>query len=460
MTTTVETDAPRRRRGIRAAYQRFARRLGNVMPKGLYARSLIIIITPVVVIQTVVAFVFMEEHWQTVTARLSSAVVSDISAIIDILETYPQDADFEQLTRIAEDRLNLRIAVQDPRPLPPAGPKPFFSQLDRNFSREITKQIGRPFWIDTVGRSNLVEIRIQLENHVLRVFARRSQTYASNSFTFLTWMVGISVVLLTIAIIFLRNQIRPILRLAGAVDEFGKGRPVPDFPPRGAREVRAATVAFHEMRDRVDRQIEQRTAMLAGVSHDLRTILTRFRLQLALVEDTVDVGDMVKDVDDMNRMLEGYLAFARGDAGEETLETDVDMLLREIGNDIRIAGHEVAVTFSGDPIVKLRPQGFKRCITNLVKNATRHGERVTVTGAHEDGLLTIKVDDDGPGVPPDEREAVFKPFYRGDAARNIDESGTGLGLAIARDVARSHGGDITLDTSPYGGLRVQVVIPA
>ncbi|MCP4382073.1 MAG: HAMP domain-containing protein [Hyphomicrobiales bacterium] len=459
MTTAVETGAPPRR-GVRAAYRRFARRLGSAMPKGLYARSLIIIITPVVVIQTVVAFVFMEQHWQTVTERLTAAVVADIAAIIDVLETYPQDADFDEITRIARKRLNLRIAVRPPGPLPVAGPKPFFSQLDRNFSKEITKQIGRPFWIDTVGRSNLVEIRIQLNDNVLRVFARRSQTYASNSFTFLSLMVGISVILLTIAIIFLRNQIRPILRLAAAVDDFGKGRTVPDFAPRGAREVRRATSAFHEMRERVDRQIEQRTAMLAGVSHDLRTILTRFRLQLALIEDRAEVGALVKDVDDMNRMLEGYLAFARGDAGEEAIPTDVDMLLREIGNETRVSGHEAKIAFSGDPIVKVRPQGFKRCLTNLVRNAARHGDRVTVTATHEDGQLVVYVDDDGPGVPPDERDTVFKPFYRGDIARNIDESGTGLGLAIARDLARSHGGDITLDLSPLGGLRATVVIPA
>lgn len=459
MTTTVETSIPARS-GIRAAYRRFARRLGNMMPKGLFARSLIIIIAPVVIIQTVVAFIFMEAHWQTVTERLSEAVVADIAAIIDVIETYPEESDFDAISKIARERLKLRVALLRPGPFPPAGAKPFFSQLDRDFSRQITKQIGKPFWIDTVGRSNLVEIRIRLDDHVLRVFAKRNETYASNSLSFLAWMVGISAILLTIAIIFLRNQIRPILRLAGAVDDFGKGRPVPNFPPRGAREVRAATVAFHEMRDRVDRQIEQRTAMLAGVSHDLRTILTRFRLQLALVEDSVDVADLVKDVDDMNRMLDGYLAFARGDAGEDTHETDVDMLLREISNEMRIAGHEVSVHFTGDPIVKVRPQGFKRCLTNLTKNAARHGRRITVSGSHENGLLTIKVDDDGPGIPAEERDTVFKPFYRGDNARNLDESGTGLGLAIARDIARSHGGDIALDVSPMDGLRVIVTIPA
>ena len=459
MTSTVEARVPAVRR-IREAYGRFARGLGDMMPKGLYARSLIIIITPVVLLQAVVAFVFMERHFQVVTARLTAAVVADIAAIIDVVETYPQDPDFKEIIRIARERMGLNIAILPPGELPPAGPKPFFDQLDRTFSREITRQIGKPFWIDTVGRSNLVEIRILLDEHVLRVFARRSQTYASNSLIFISWMVGTSVVLLAIAIIFLRNQIRPILQLASAVDAFGKGRSVPDFRPRGAREVRRATVAFHEMRTRVERQIEQRTAMLAGVSHDLRTILTRFRLQLALLGDSPDIEALKKDVDDMNRMLEGYLAFARGDAGEEAADTDIDVLLREIGRELKVSGHELRISFAGEPVVKVRPQAFKRCLVNLVKNACRHGETVTVAGVHEGGHLTITVDDDGPGVPVEEREAIFRPFYRLDAARNLDESGTGLGLSIARDVARSHGGDITLDTSPLGGLRVSVTIPA
>ena len=447
-------------RGVRSAWRRFARSIGDLMPKGLFARSLIIIIAPVVLLQALVAFVFMEEHWQQVTARLSAAVVSDIAAVVDLIERNPEEASVDEITRIARRRLGLNVALLPPGPLPPAAPKPFFDLLDRNFSRALTKEIGKPFWVDTVGRSNLIEIRIQLPDNTLRVFARRSQTYASNSLIFISWMVGTALVLLAIAIVFLRNQIRPILRLAHAVDDFGKGRAVEHFPPRGAREVRAATVAFNDMRERVDRQIEQRTAMLAGVSHDLRTILTRFRLQLALMEHKVDVDPLNKDIDDMNRMLEGYLAFARGDADEATAETDIDVMLRELAAEARITGHETVMTFTGDPIVKLRPQGFKRCLMNLVKNACRHGSRVVVTGIHEHGFLTVFVDDDGPGIPPEEREEVFKPFYRGDQARNLDESGTGLGLSIARDVARSHGGDIRLATSPLGGLRVSVTIPA
>jgi len=452
-------DVPHRR-GLRAAWRRLARAIGQAMPTGLYARSLLIIVMPVVLLQAAIAFLFMERHYQTVTARLSEAIVADIAAIIDIMETYPHNPEYSEIIRIAGEHLGLSIAVLPPDPLPAPAPKPFFSQLDQALSRAINDQIGRPFWIDTVGRSNLVEIRIQLENEVLRVFARRTQTYPSNSLIFISWMVATSVVLLTIAILFLRNQIRPILRLAAAAESFGKGRAVEELTPRGAREVRQATIAFHDMQSRIERQIEQRTAMLAGVSHDLRTVLTRFRLQLALIEESTDVEALKRDVDDMNRMLEGYLAFARGDSDELTVATDIDVLLREIGTEFRVPGHDVTVTFAGDPIVSVRPRSFKRCLANLVGNACRHAENVALDGSHAEGFLTVTIDDDGPGVPVEEYEAIFRPFYRLDNARNVDESGTGLGMAIALDIARSHGGDIELSKSPLGGLRVTVTIPA
>jgi two-component system osmolarity sensor histidine kinase EnvZ len=457
MATTIE-DTPLA--GIRGIWRRLARGIGDAMPKGLFARSLIIIITPVVILQAAVAFVFMERNWAAVTTRLSVATVGDIAAIVDVIENYPQDARFSTVTAMAANRFGLNIAVLPPEPLPPPGPKPFFSPLDRVLSQEITRQVGKPFWIDTVGRSNLVEIRIQLPHNVLRVFAPRSQTYASNSLIFVSWMVATSVVLLVIAITFLRNQIRPILRLTAAVDNFGKGRAVADFEPRGAREVRLATIAFREMRARVERQIEQRTAMLAGVSHDLRTVLTRLRLQLAFLEDSADVEALKTDIDAMNRMLEGYLAFARGDSGEDTVPTDIAALREEIAQESRVSGHATSVAFQGEPVVRVRPQAFKRCIANLVGNAGRHGTHAAILGEHAEGHLTIAVDDDGPGVPFEEQEAVFKPFYRLDNARNLDESGTGLGLPIARDIARSHGGDIALSDSPLGGLRVTVTIPA
>jgi two-component system osmolarity sensor histidine kinase EnvZ len=429
------------------------------MPKGLYARALVIIIAPMVILQSVVAFVFMERHWNTVTRHLSAAVVGDIAALTEIAKSYPQEPDHARLRKIAQERMGLAVDFLPLSDMPPPGPKPFFSLLDQALSKELRKQIGRPFWIDTVGRSALVEIRIQLENNVMRVFARRSAAYASNSEIFLLWMVGTSLVLLAVAIAFLRNQIRPILRLADAAESFGKGREVPDFQPRGAREVRRAAQAFIEMKTRIERAIEQRTAMLAGVSHDLRTVLTRFKLELALLGDSPEIDAMKKDVDEMGRMLEAYLAFARGDTGEQAAPTDMADFLDELKSDAERNGHSTNVSFHGYPIVTVKPAAFRRCLANLVSNAARFAKTIEIVGHRDHRYLTVTVDDDGPGTPPGMREEVFKPFLRLDDARNQDQVGTGLGLAIARDIARSHGGDIALDTSPLGGLRARVRVP-
>ena len=448
------------KRGPRAALHRLGVMFRDLMPKGLYARSLIIIIAPIVIFQAIVAFVFMERHWELVTQRLSAAVIHEVAAIVDLIEAAPPGSDLSGITDIAARRLELGISLMPLDAMPPAGPKPFFTDLDRTLSREISRQIGKPFWVDTVGNSNLVEIRIQLADRVLRVFAPRNAAYASNSLVFIFWMAGTSLVLLAIAILFLRNQIKPILRLASAAEAFGKGRPTPDFRLRGAREVRAAGQAFLEMRARIERQIEQRTAMLAGVSHDLRTVLTRFRLQLELLESSADAEALQRDIEDMQKMLEGYLAFARGDSGERAELFDLTQLIDDVTREGAAAGIAVEKSFEGDPTVRLRPQSFKRCLTNLVINAGRHATHVAITGSHADGWLRIAVDDDGPGIPPEEYEAVFRPFYRLDVARNIDQSGTGLGLSIARDIARIHGGEIALDRSPLGGLRATIAVPA
>jgi len=433
--------------------------LGSYLPKGLYARSLIIIIAPVVLLQSVIAYVFMERHWQLVTQRMSGAVTADIAALIDIYESYPQDKDGETLSRIASERLNLDVDLLD-GDLPPPGPKPFFSILDEALSDELRRRIDKPYWTDTVGRSNLIEIRVKLaDGGVMRVLARRSQAYASNSHIFLVWMGASSIVLLGVAILFLRNQIRPILRLAEAAESFGKGREM-EFRPRGAREVRQAGHAFLEMKRRIERAIEQRTTMLNGVSHDLRTILTRFKLSLALLRETPEVEDLKRDVDEMSRMLEGYLAFARGDTGEHAVTTDLRTLLDELQADAERQGHATTLDIVGDPSVTVRPDAFRRLLFNLLSNAARHGDRIAIVANHETRWLVIHVDDDGPGIPPGQREEVFKPFVRLDEARNQDEGGSGLGLAIARDIARSHGGDITLATSPLGGLRATVRLPA
>ncbi len=429
------------------------------MPKGLYARSLIIIILPMIILQGVVAYFFMERHWRNVTGRLSQAVVSEIGMIIDVYESDPRPMAGTLVSNIAQERFGHNVSFIAHEPLPQANrPKMFFNFLDKILAREIYRQIKKPFWIDTVTNDNQIEIRIDLGDKIMRIVTRRSLAYASNAHIFLVWMIGSSLVLILIAVLFLRNQIRPIVRLSAAAESFGKGRDI-DFRPRGAREVRQAGRAFIEMKRRIERAMDQRTAMLNGVSHDLRTVLTRFRLSVEMMEDGLDKDPMLKDVGEMSRMLEAYLAFARGDASESAVETDLPELMREIQEAEERQGHNVELHFSGEQTVTVRPNGFRRLLSNLVANASRYGTKVVMSAIHDSRWLTIHIDDDGPGILAHNRMEVFKPFVRLDEARNQDESGTGLGLSIARDIARSHGGDITLSESPQGGLRASVRVP-
>ena len=435
------------------------RRLASLLPKGLYARSILIVIAPMIILQSVLTYVFMERHWQLVTTQLSAALTRDIAAVIDIYDNYPSEKDRATLARIAQARMDIDVEFLPDGPLPPVLPRPFFSIVDGALSNQIRRLIARPFWLDTVGRSNFIEIRIKLDDAILRVVATRSAAYASNSYIFILWMLGTSFVLIVVAVAFLRNQIKPILKLAGAAEAFGKGREV-EFRPRGAREVRQAGYSFIEMKRRIERAIEQRTAMLNGVSHDLRTILTRFKLSLALMGGE-EPAEMEKDVAEMQRMLEAYLAFARGDAGESAEAIDIGRFLDEVRADAERAGGCVHLTFTGATTIHVRPDAFKRCIVNLVGNAQRHAATIAIEAGRDARFLTIHIDDDGPGIPLDRRDDVFRPFFRLDEARNLDEgaTGTGLGLAIARDIARSHGGDIVLGDSPMGGLRATVRVP-
>ena len=449
--------------GWRSVVARLTQFFAELAPKGLYARTLIIIIAPIVLLESVVAFTFMERHWQAVTRRLSEATARDISALIEVYSSFSVADDPEKLVAMARDRVGISMQILPPDDLPKTQPKPFFALLYRTLSDEIRRHVTLPFWIDTVGQSRHVEVRVKHPKAVLRFIATRNQTYASNSHIFLLWMVGTSVVLLAVAILFMRNQIRPILRLAEAADAFGKGRTVGDeFRPRGAREVRQAAQAFVEMRERIIQHVDQRTTMLAGVSHDLRTVLTRFKLQLAFLGEGPEIKALRADVNEMQHMLEDYLAFAKGDGGEQASQTNVRQLLEEVYVDAQHFGVPIDLrlrTRPPDLSLELKRNAFKRAVTNLVSNAARFGNHIVIRAATEPQWLRIEVDDDGPGIPSVERENVFKPFYRLDHARNEGAGNSGLGLAIARDIARSHGGDVALDTSTMGGLRAIIRIP-
>ncbi|MEM8551797.1 MAG: ATP-binding protein [Pseudomonadota bacterium] len=436
--------------GLPPPLERWLRRR---LPRRLFARSLLIVILPIIALQSVVAFVFLDRHWENMTRRLSVATASEIAAIADLVERAAPD-ERQQIVAVAQETLFTEAELLPTDALPPPAPKPFFSLLDRTLSRLISREVQRPFWIDTVGSTRFVEIRVRTEVGILRIVTRRSHTYASNAHITLVWMVGTSLVLIAVAILFLKGQVRPIQELAAAAERFGQGRPVGPLRPHGAIEVRQAGWAFLEMRQRIERQMEQRTQMLAGVSHDLRTLLTRFRLELALLAETNEVDDLTEDVRQMEAMLEDYLAFAQADADEAVADVALEPLLKDA-----VRGFDATVKADPSTLVHVRPIAMRRLVTNLVSNGARHGSRVLVSAEVDEQRVTILVDDDGPGIPEEEREAVFAPFYRLDAARNQDGGGTGLGLTIARDIARRHGGEIALSTSPLGGLQARVTLP-
>jgi two-component system, OmpR family, osmolarity sensor histidine kinase EnvZ len=428
------------------------------LPRSLFARALIIVVAPVVILQLVLGGLFYDRHLDTVVKRLVRGVVGDIVAVIDGLERSSTPAQRERVLADAMRHHDLLASYLPPAPLE-AEPLER-GMLERQLHLALEERINRPFTTLTRRDAEAVAIRIAMPDGVLLIMAPLNRLTTTSTARLLGfWMLGASIVLLAVATIFLRNQVRPIRKLAEAADAFGKGREVGDFRPSGAREVRQAAIAFQTMRERVRRAIDQRTDMLAGVSHDLRTPLTRMKLELALLGDTPQARELAADVAEMERMVAGYLAFARGQDGENAEATDLAVLLADVAGDARRQGAEVTVSAPPHLALEVRPQALKRCLANLVENARRYGGRIWIGATRKPEAVEITVDDDGPGIPKALREEVFRPFRRLDESRNPDTGGVGLGLAIARDVARGHGGDILLEDAPTGGLRALVRLP-
>jgi two-component system osmolarity sensor histidine kinase EnvZ len=329
------------------------------------------------------------------------------------------------------------------------------------FEDDLTDALGRlerPYQFDA-SHDRWVEIRVQLQDGVLLVLAPVKRLASSTTYIFVLWMVGTSLIVFAVATIFMRNQVKSVRRLAAAARAFGKGGDVPNFKPEGAAEVRQAAQSFIDMRDRIKNLMAHRTAMLAGVSHDLRTPLTRMKLQLAMMEGKEGAAELAQDLDEMARMIEGYLAFARGEGGEESVKGDLSALLYDVAEGFRRAGAEIDLHCEEGLVMSLKADAFRRCLNNLIGNAKRYAKHVWVRAGKRGDDVEILIDDDGPGIPAEKREEVFKPFYRLEASRNVKTGGVGLGLSIARDIVRGHGGDIQLEESPLGGLRVRLRMP-
>lgn len=432
----------------------------RILPRSLFGRSLMILIIPVLLIQVVTSYIFIDLHWSKMTSRLSFAVAGEIAIIADEIERGTDPERIPRMSSYAAQSLDLLLSYKPGQELEDKAAAGVRPAVERTLAAALTEKVRRPFAINVDIHEKWVQVQVQLESGVLEVSLPQRRLFSSSGYIFLLWMIAISVVMLAIAILFMRNQVRPIRRLAVVAERFGKGRDIPaSFKPEGAYEIRQAAGAFIAMHERIKRQMQQRTAMLAGVSHDLRTPLTRMKLQVAMLPPGPDTEALKQDINDMEKMLNAYLDFVRGEGGEQAVRTDMREILERVAVGTRRQGAEVAMTCEGDLSMPLRPVAFERALMNILNNARKYAQAIDVVARREEDIIRIVIDDNGPGIPEDKYEDVFKPFYRVEGSRNQATGGVGLGLPIAQDIVHSHGGEIDLGKSPQGGLRVVIRVP-
>jgi two-component system osmolarity sensor histidine kinase EnvZ len=429
----------------------------RLMPKSLLGRSLLMILIPLVALQAVTFQVFYGSHVDIVSRRLTAAIAGEIALTTELMDRFPGERNHDWILERARQRLGLEISLEPGAKLTNPRSTNILGPMDDDLETALNEAFQSPFEMDWTSDPRSVLISIQVADGVVHVVAPRKRLYSTTIYLFVPWVGGTALLLFGVAALFMRNQVRGIRRLAGAAEAFGVGRDIPPIRPEGATEVRQAAVAFNRMQDRIRRFLAQRTEMLAGVSHDLRTPLTRLRLALAMLpKDEAwreDVVEMTEDVEEMERMISGYLAFARGEGTEQAKPIDLAAMLTDVAAAARRGGANIEINVPDTLTVSLRADAVKRAITNLVDNARRHASRVMVSAVSRGRSVLVNVDDDGPGIAAEQREDVFRPFQSGSTG------GTGLGLTIARDIVRAHGGDISLEDSPLGGLRARVRLP-
>jgi two-component system, OmpR family, osmolarity sensor histidine kinase EnvZ len=436
----------------------FALRFKRMLPRSLFGRTLLIIVVPTLITLAAATFVFFDRHWYTVTIRLTYAVAGDVAVVIDLMHKSSNAESKAAVVRLAAEKMDLFVDFV-PGTVLPHTPKETFDPIRTLLRRALNDRISYPFDIDMRHAPEMIAISVGAPEGVYTILSPQRRVYTPTTEVFIAWMVISSILLSSVALLFMRNQIRPIRRLADAAEAIGKGRDVPGFKLEGAAEVRQAAAALLVMRDRLHRQITQRTAMLAGVSHDLRTPLTRMRLQLALMPESDETRELASDIAEMEIMLDAYLAFARGEEAEPAVPVDLGALLTEVAQAARRQNPNIELFVPKDTIVTLRRVAMKRCFANLIGNAVRYGKRAEIKVGARDHAVDITIDDDGPGISAEKREEMFRPFTRMEESRNPATGGVGLGLTIARDIARFHGGDVMLEASPLGGLRARVWLP-
>ena len=436
---------------------RLERPLRRFLPRSLLGRSLLIILVPLMVTDAVALQIFYGSHLNTVSRRLSQAVAGEVVETLDLLRRYPDADDRAWIITSARQHYNLRMSFEPGATLHFGRRTNILGPMDDDLAAAMREIVRRPFTMDWTSDPQEVLLRVAVDDGVLAINAPRKRLDTGAIYIFVLWLTGSALILFTVAALFMRNQVRAIRRLSRAAEIFGTGREIGPIKPEGAQEVRRAATAFNRMQERIVRFVAQRTDMLAGVSHDLRTPLTRMRLTLAMLPHAPaldpDVAGMVADVDEMERMIDGYLAFARGEGAERVRSVDLGAIVEEVCASARRGGAPVEHSSGCHVDIPLRPDAIRRAIANLIDNARRHATRIAVVLQAQRRQVQVLVDDDGPGIPQDRRESVFRPFETGAIG------GTGLGLTIARDIVRAHGGDIVLEQSPLGGLRARVWLP-
>ena len=432
------------------------KKLKKISPNGLYTRSLIIIIAPIVVLQAILTFVFLERHWQLVTKKLSSSVVSEIGMIIKM----QRETDQEIISSYAKEFYDISINYYSNQEIPSDNNIPR-TIVERTLVREIRERLDTKTWVQDFPEEKKVKVIIPAGSSIIEFLIPRRNVYATNSHIFLVWMVISSILILSIAILFLRQQIKPIEKLAKAAESFGMGKKIENFKPSGASEVRKAADAYIKMQERIEKFIEQRTLMLAGVSHDLRTPLTRIKLQLEMLSKNKENEELLKDVDEMQYMLETYLDFSQTVSSEESSLVNINKLIEEVIDTSKDENKSIIFKSMGKNEInhKCKYIALKRCIINIINNAKAYGDKIIIKLSESDNKININIEDNGPGISKKDYQKALKPFQRLDSSRNQNIAGSGLGLSISQDIIKTLDGDLSLSKSEIGGLKVEINLP-
>ena len=425
-----------------------------ILPKRLFYRALIIVAAPTIILQIIITIVFYDSVWIKANKNTTRALVAQLKTIEEIYINDKKNLDF--LTDSYKNNFDFEIGFSKEK-IPNITGERRFSPMDRSLRRELKSTFGNNnYWFSTSKFKNAVEIKINSEGEVIEFLVPKEMVSASSVRLFVLWTTLPSVILIIIALIFLKNQTRPLVKLAKAAENFGKGDYVNDFRPSGAQEIRKAAYEFDRMAKRINRHLNQRSEMLSGISHDLRTPLTRLKLQLAMLDKKEVSKNMSKDIDEMEKMLNDYLQFAKTQAQEETSEIDLNYLFKELEKNF---DENLKVLYNEKIIFSGRPIALKRSFENIIQNGLNYGKKVFIKISKSSNRVLIVFEDDGPGIPEDQYKNVFKPFFRLDKSRSLNHSGVGLGLAIVEDIINSHGGNIQLGKSQYNGLLVKISLP-